>query len=117
MIRLENATHTAQSADEAHSLCREGWVVTLIGRSVDGDSFIMRRLRPETDADNEQIFAIAGELAANELVMLGRVQTVCHPVQTRKLFRAGCVCTSVHYTAADGSAAAWTFAPLTVYEI
>lgn len=117
MIRLENTTYTTQSEAEAHHLCREGWVVTLIGRDADSDSFLMRRLRPETDADSEKIFAIAGELSANELVMMGRVQTVYLPARAKELAAEGHVCTSVHYIAADGSAAAWTMAPLKVYEI
>ena len=117
MIRLSMAVRKTRDIDEAWKLCRDGWVVALIGHHVDGDSFLMRRLLPETAEDYEKIYALADELSANELVMLGRVQTVCHPVRAAEMAAEGYVCTSVRYTAADGSAAAWTMAPLKVYEI
>lgn len=115
MIRLSMTGRKTRDIDEAWKLCRDGWVV--IGRNAAGDSFLMRRLQPETDADSEKIYALADELPANKLVKLGCVQTVCHPVRAKELAAEGYVLTSVHYTVADGSAAAWTMAPLKVCEI
>ena len=115
MIRLSITGRKTPDIDEAWKLCRDGWVV--IGRDAAGDSFLMRRLQPETAEDYEKIYALADELPTNKLVMLGRVQTVCHPVRAKELAAEGYVRKSVHYTVSDGSAAAWTMAPLKVCEI
>ena len=110
MIRVSKFPKRTRDLDEAWALCRDGCAVSMIHRDVGGECYQLRRLIPETQADAEKIAALADDLAGDELLMLGRVQTVCHPGRVAHLIAEGYVCTCEHE-------AAWTMAPLSVYQI